>query len=185
MRKLTEKITGPLTTSEVFGEWEPIGKQGEKEFKFELLTPMFGGGPKAGHINSQEGFELRAATVRGHLREWWRRLYRTSSNGQLLKLEAEIWGAVGQKHGDVRASNVKIQVQVKSTKELLKLEVGSIVTVCVTGKLNQKKKFTIKENGKRARPDAPVSNDLPNGERQARIVGLPATPDDPYIVELH
>lgn len=121
MRCLSEKIPEPLELPKAATEWKPLDN-GENNrdgrYTFELLTPMFGGGYKAGHINDQDGFEVRAATVRGHLREWWRRLYGNDKNKEetLLERETAIWGSVGLKK--TKASNVKVQVHIKSESKV-------------------------------------------------------------------
>jgi CRISPR-associated protein Cmr1 len=59
----------------------------------KLITPMFGGGYKAGEVD--DVCRIRAATVRGHLRFWWRALYGaeyTTSNA-LFKAEEARWGS--------------------------------------------------------------------------------------------
>ncbi|HLI49726.1 MAG TPA: type III-B CRISPR module RAMP protein Cmr1 [Chthonomonas sp.] len=59
----------------------------------KLITPMFGGGYKAGEVD--DVCRIRAATVRGHLRFWWRALYGaeyTTSN-ELFKAEKARWGS--------------------------------------------------------------------------------------------
>ena len=124
MRCLSKTIVEPLVLPNVASEWEPL--DGKGIYTFKLLTPMFGGGPNTGNINDQvgfdakddkAGFELRAATIRGYLREWWRRLYRNDNSKEpLLVREGRIWGAIGPKAENVTSSRVKIQVRVTSAE---------------------------------------------------------------------
>jgi len=73
----------------------------ERQYKLRLVTPMFGGGAVAGQIDPQ--MPIRASSIRGQLRFWWRMLHR----GDFVKdgvldvkamraREAEIWGSTDQ-----------------------------------------------------------------------------------------
>lgn len=63
--------------------------------KYELITPLFGGGVKAGEVDREN--PIRGTAVRGHLRFWWR----ATRGGQFGKdgltamkaREDEIWGS--------------------------------------------------------------------------------------------
>lgn len=70
----------------------PEDKYIKKKYTIELVTPMFGGGAKAGENDSIT--PIRASTICGHLRFWWRATRGTRFNNvaELRKREAEIWG---------------------------------------------------------------------------------------------
>ncbi|NLL37565.1 MAG: type III-B CRISPR module RAMP protein Cmr1, partial [Fretibacterium sp.] len=76
----------------------PEVKKGGEEVSYtiKVVTPMYGGGAEAG-VNDADN-PVRAASVRGHLRFWWRATRGTafSSIADLKKREAEIWGSMGQ-----------------------------------------------------------------------------------------
>ncbi len=75
-----------------------------RQYTLRLVTPMFGGGAKAGKPDLQ--MPIRASSIRGHLRYWWRMLYRNqfARDGKLdvpatrtmRAREAEIWGSTEQ-----------------------------------------------------------------------------------------
>jgi len=71
--------------------------------RLKLMTPMIGGGTKAGEVDSI--WPIRASSVRGHLRWWWRAscgaLYETLE--EMVKAEERIWGA-GEVWGAVKVS---------------------------------------------------------------------------------
>jgi hypothetical protein len=48
-------------------------KKDTKQYTIEIVTPMFGGGAKAGIVD--EKMPIRVTEIRGHLRFWWRLLY--------------------------------------------------------------------------------------------------------------
>src|SRR5687768_1199811 len=57
-----------------------------------VVTPMFGGSPKAGYVDEEQ--PIRGGTVRGHLRFWWRacRAHRYTSGERLFADESALWG---------------------------------------------------------------------------------------------
>ena len=71
------------------------------ELKLETITPMFGGSAQTRQVDKDH--PVRAASVRGHLRFWWRATAgaRFKTPEELFKAEAEIWGSA-EKHGAVR-----------------------------------------------------------------------------------
>lgn len=79
----------------------------KEEYKVEVVTPIYGGGVKAGKVDTL--LPVRASSIRGHLRAWWRVVALTSTNKQTLRQhEFDIWGGVGI---DMPlASKIKIQV---------------------------------------------------------------------------
>ena len=79
-------------------------KTTSKIYTIKLVTPLYGGGVEAGE--NDLSMLIRASSIRGHLRFWWRAIrgaqYETAS--EMQKKEAEIWGSTSQ------ASLVKIRV---------------------------------------------------------------------------
>lgn len=63
-----------------------------RDYHFEVVTPMFGGGVEAG-VNDKTKL-IRETEIRGHLRFWWRATigaqYTTSE--KLFEAESRIWG---------------------------------------------------------------------------------------------
>lgn len=72
--------------------WKDAKKDGhfcEETFTLELVTPAF----LAGADQKAEDCDLRPATLRGHLRWWWRTIHSGYLNvATLKKLEDAIWG---------------------------------------------------------------------------------------------
>jgi len=62
----------------------------------KTITPMFGGSATVREVDEKN--PVRAASVRGHLRFWWRATAgaQYSDPKELFKAEEEIWGV--QKH---------------------------------------------------------------------------------------
>ncbi len=88
-------------------------------FRCRLVTPMYGGGVKAGHVD--RAMPIRATAIRGQLRHWWRFLNRFDSDGTtlpaktLFERERAIWGGLGDanassKHGALTKSQVMVAV---------------------------------------------------------------------------
>jgi CRISPR-associated protein Cmr1 len=72
---------------------EPVkSAEFEGSFAMELITPMYGGGVEAG-VNDRD-FPIRAASIRGQLRFWWRatRGAKCKTIKALYDAESEIWG---------------------------------------------------------------------------------------------
>ncbi|MGC8833786.1 MAG: type III-B CRISPR module RAMP protein Cmr1 [Armatimonadota bacterium] len=73
-----------------------LGKRREPlfEVKVHVVTPLFGGSANTGEVDSE--LPIRAASIRGHLRFWWRACKGAdySSCGDLFKKEKSIWGSV-------------------------------------------------------------------------------------------
>lgn len=74
------------------------------EYRCTLVTPMYGGGVKAGVVD--QDMPIRATAIRGQLRYWWRFLHRQRHDaahpGQPITAEAlfaaerAIWGGLGK-----------------------------------------------------------------------------------------
>jgi CRISPR-associated protein Cmr1 len=60
----------------------------------KLITPMFGGGYEPREVDTVN--PIRAASIRGHLRFWWRALYGGSHRNaaELLQAEEKLWGTM-------------------------------------------------------------------------------------------
>lgn len=82
-----------------------------QERKYELITPLFGGGVEPN--KNDDLTPISGKSIRGHLRFWWRATRGGRFNGDLQKMkeaEAAIWGAAST----VNKSNVS-QVQISVT----------------------------------------------------------------------
>lgn len=79
--------------------------------QIEVVTPILGGASQTRSIDEIE--VIRAATVRGHLRFWWRALHahRFQSPAKLHAEESELWGRAATKGGGGR-SQVDIRIDV-------------------------------------------------------------------------
>ncbi|RVT47823.1 type III-B CRISPR module RAMP protein Cmr1 [Rheinheimera sediminis] len=87
---------------------------GWKQYRCELVTPMFGGGVKAGVVDEQ--MPVRASAIRGQLRFWWRIACGPfSSDKEMFQREREIWGGIGDK--EAVASKVEIRVVAKAIED--------------------------------------------------------------------
>lgn len=84
--------------------------------KYRLITPLFGGGVKAGEADPVT--VIRGASVRGQLRFWWR----ATRGGQfdtiekLREAENAIWGSAAKK-GDENTGPSKVVLEVKTTNQ--------------------------------------------------------------------
>ena len=84
------------------------GSQKEQVYQIELITPMYGGGVEAGVVD--EEMPVRATSIRGQLRFWWRLLYGLKlSLNDMREEEAEIFGSTRS------ASKVALKVGMPDT----------------------------------------------------------------------
>ncbi|GHS91121.1 type III-B CRISPR module RAMP protein Cmr1 [Planctomycetales bacterium] len=69
------------------------GAAEKKEYTIQVVTPLFGGGVEAG--KNDPDMLIRAASIRGHLRFWWRatRGAEYSSVDKMRAAESDIWGS--------------------------------------------------------------------------------------------
>lgn len=83
-----------------------------ESFNIEVITPMFGGGVKAGEAD--DSFLIRPSSIRGHLRFWWRatRGSQCKTEDILRQREGEIWG------NTLNPSKVSISVEVTDRGEI-------------------------------------------------------------------
>lgn len=63
----------------------------EKEYRMEVVTPMFLGG-----ADPKEP-EIRAASIKGLLRFWWRAIYGVENIGEMQKMENHLFGSTDKK----------------------------------------------------------------------------------------
>lgn len=77
----------------------------------EVVTPILGGSTRPRTLDEID--VIRAATVRGHLRFWWRALYasRHKSAKELYDHESRIWGRAATDAGGRSAVEIRIDVQ--------------------------------------------------------------------------
>ena len=75
----------------------------------ELITPMYGGGVKAGEVDCK--MPIRASALRGQLRFWWRLLNRAyyPNSADLFCAESDLWGGISST--GPKASQVTLQVK--------------------------------------------------------------------------
>jgi len=81
------------------------------KFSIDVVTPMFGGGYEAGECDTD--MPVRATSVRGHLRFWWRALYgaRYATPDEMRTAENAHWGDT------TRKGRVWVDVDVKKRGE--------------------------------------------------------------------
>lgn len=64
-----------------------------REYRIELITPMFGGGVETGIADTEH--PIRETAIRGHLRHWWRLIRGHSHGANMWQREEEIFGSTG------------------------------------------------------------------------------------------
>jgi len=106
MRSAPEHISPPTLRSIQLHSIPP------EKFACTLITPLYGGGVEAGKIDIS--MPIRATSIRGQLRFWWRITNRKRFSGaekdqNMFAAEREIWGGLG-KDDDLSASKVDIRV---------------------------------------------------------------------------
>lgn len=103
--KISERVGAP-TCQDILPQ---IGKDVELDVK--VITPLFGGGYETREVDPVT--IIRPATIRGHLRFWWRATAGSqfSTAQDLYKAEASIWGGAAEKEIDVTAGAVVIRVE--------------------------------------------------------------------------
>ncbi len=83
--------------------------------EYRLVTPLFGGGEKVNHPDTVN--IIRASSIKGQLRFWWRAVRGWKANGdlkQLFKLEEKIWGGVSEAK---QSSRVELEVVMINPQE--------------------------------------------------------------------
>ncbi|MER3473980.1 MAG: type III-B CRISPR module RAMP protein Cmr1 [Armatimonadota bacterium] len=90
-------------------QWQEPQRDESLVLHLKLITPLFGGGYEAREVDPV--CIIRPATVRGHLRFWWRVLYggqyRTAE--EMFRAESALWGAASEAN---KACAGKISLQV-------------------------------------------------------------------------
>jgi CRISPR-associated protein Cmr1 len=83
----------------------------EISVRVEVVTPILGGSSQTRAVDEVDF--IRAATVRGHLRFWWRALYAAQypSASALYARESEIWGRAATDEGGRAAVKIRIDVE--------------------------------------------------------------------------
>lgn len=105
LRVPNESIEVPsLTAVEPVLKWHTLS--------CELVTPMYGGGVKSVVVDEQ--MPIRASSIRGQLRFWWRLLaknkWQLGSDKEIQKQEFALWGGMGLGGDDGTASQVFLKV---------------------------------------------------------------------------
>ena len=94
----------PVTAIEPVLEWHTLS--------CELVTPMYGGGVKSVVVDEQ--MPIRASSIRGQLRFWWRLLakqkWQLGTDKQIQQQEFALWGGMGASDEDGTASQVFLRV---------------------------------------------------------------------------
>ncbi|WPD23144.1 MAG: type III-B CRISPR module RAMP protein Cmr1 [Candidatus Electrothrix scaldis] len=100
---------------------EPAEKQKWLSYKIEVITPIFGGGVKAGEPDTK--MPIRASAIRGQLRYWWRFLEsakidmnKPGAKNELFKKERDIWGGMAEGEED---HSSKVRLRIKIDKNVL------------------------------------------------------------------
>lgn len=88
-----------------------------QRYRCTLVTPMYGGGVKAGEVDA--AMPIRATEIRGQLRFWWRLLNRKkySDSQALFEAERDIWGGLGDEKS-LAASKVVVKLSKFSVPKL-------------------------------------------------------------------
>lgn len=89
----------------------------EMSVRLEVVTPILGGSTQTRAVDEVD--VIRAATVRGHLRFWWRALYaaRYSSAQELYERESQVWGRAATDGGGRSAVEIRIDVERHGAKD--------------------------------------------------------------------
>lgn len=111
--RVTEKVGAPSWPEESPQIGETV------ELSVKVITPLFGGGYEAREVDPVT--IIRPATIRGHLRFWWRATagaqYATAQD--LYRAEASIWGGAADiDNPNVSAGKVVIQVAVNQSGQV-------------------------------------------------------------------
>lgn len=105
-----------LDASHLSDEFDKSKKTTEwTTYRCHLVTPMYGGGVRAGVVDRQQPF--RATAIRGQLRQWWRwaneSRFKTPEgkpdHQALFDAERKLWGGLGDDK-TLRASRVVVRV---------------------------------------------------------------------------
>lgn len=104
-------------------------KGGEQEiFKvvMKTITPIMGGGTEGGKVDEVDF--IRAPTIRGHLRFWWRTLYGDGyekNPKELYKRETALWGgATADESGGRSLVEITVQILEKSETDESRIQMS-------------------------------------------------------------
>jgi len=94
-------------------EWSEPQSAQPLQIDIETITPLFGGGYKTREYD--ELIPVRAPTVRGHLRFWWRATAgaQYSSVDELYQAECDLWGGASTAN-QARVGKVAVRVKILS-----------------------------------------------------------------------
>ena len=86
---------------------------------YKLITPMFGGGFEAAKYDPITS--IRASSIKGQLRFWWRaaRVGQFYSLEELKKAEDLLWGAAAGDNTEVGEARIKIHVEIPDRQALI------------------------------------------------------------------
>lgn len=87
----------------------------------ELVTPMYGGGVESAKVDT--AMPIRASSIRGQLRFWWRLLakhkWKLGDNQAIRTAEFELWGGMNDGDDDGKAGKVLLRVtNVPNSKQI-------------------------------------------------------------------
>ncbi len=93
------------------------------EIPLDLVTPLYGGGERARHVDQHT--PVRAPSIRGQLRFWWRALYGGvyGDGKSLYERERALFGGLGEKPEQVERSRVGVEVRDLRRSDLTKEDV--------------------------------------------------------------
>lgn len=87
------------------------GREVEVSVRLEVVTPILGGSSRTRSVDAVD--VIRPATVRGHLRFWWRALYgaQYATPQALYARESEVWGRAATDEGGCSSVALCIDVE--------------------------------------------------------------------------
>lgn len=108
MPRKTKTANGEGLLNEWNDGFSSEGSAGWSTYACKLVTPMYGGGVRAGEVDRE--LPIRATSIRGQLRFWWRVACGPfDSSGTMFAQECAIWGGIGK--GGATASRVSVRVR--------------------------------------------------------------------------
>lgn len=110
---------------EMVAEWKANSRarfgEGWKTHACKLVTPMYGGGVRAGEVD--RGLPIRAPSIRGQLRFWWRVAHGPfKSSRDMFERERQIWGGIAEDGPVASLVAVKVQCATASDTQLVASE---------------------------------------------------------------
>jgi len=94
----------------------------ELSLQVKIVTPVLGGGTRTRMLDDVD--VVRAATVRGHLRFWWRALYaaRYERAEELATAETALWGRAATESGGRSAVDLRVAVETRGSIDKTNIE---------------------------------------------------------------